>query len=370
MSARRFCDYAAAQGSVLTPERQRLQSRSRNLCWPERIPRSKCCSADSLPGRSRVKLYAPRERCGCGRPRYTNDKFGRQVELNMLFTTPPRTANDIRAFCARFNEGIRVEYKRNLDENVRQSMPKIVSSFANSLGGVLILGVNSQAGVPQAPIEGFEPAPREEIPLTLENIVIQNIYPSIFPRITEITSDVEGRRFVVIEIEDSEEAPHAIENSRTVYVRTGNAANPYELADVDSVIQLLRRRENPLRTRELLFQRAHVLGLNNATPQVQVSICPLMPKRALCAASDCWTFLRNTRYRGGHFFPLARLRRVQGGAAAFPDNECGEVNRYGFVLGRKHVSTAQRDAAQYLEFGDVFHLFVKTYWCSLGTQCS
>src|SRR5215813_11301494 len=101
----------------------------------------------------------------------------------MLFPLPPRTAEDIRAFCGRFNEGIRVEYKRNFDENVRRNMPKIVSSFANSLGGVLILGVNAVNGVPQEPIEGFEPEPREEVPLTVENLCIQNTHPAIFPKV-------------------------------------------------------------------------------------------------------------------------------------------------------------------------------------------
>src|SRR5207245_1253180 len=127
------------------------------------------------------------------------------------------------------------------------------------------LGVKAINGVPQEPVQGFESSPREELPLTIENICIKNINPAIFPRITEIASDAPGRKFVLIEVDESAEAPHAIENSTLVYVRTGNAANPFELADVNSVIELLRRRENPLRTRELLFQRSqtHIFGLNN-----------------------------------------------------------------------------------------------------------
>jgi predicted HTH transcriptional regulator len=226
----------------------------------------------------------------------------------MLFLNPPNTTEHVRAFCRRFSEGIRVEYKGNFDENVRRNLPKVLSSFANSLGGVLVIGVNAVNGVPQEPIEGFEPAAREEIPLTIENIAIQNIHPAIFPRITEIPGDVDGRRFIVVEIDESTDAPHAIENSTKVYVRTGNAANPYDLSDVDSVIELLRRRENPLHQRQVLLERAHVLGLDNAVPQVRISVCPVMPKRPLCSSADCWNFLRNTRYRGGHFFPVARIR--------------------------------------------------------------
>ena len=33
-----------------------------------------------------------------------------------------------------------MEYKRDLDQDVRDKLPQITSSFANSYGGVLILG--------------------------------------------------------------------------------------------------------------------------------------------------------------------------------------------------------------------------------------
>ena len=146
----------------------------------------------------------------------------------MLFLASPQNVADIRAFCARFNEGIRVEYKASFDENVRRAVPKVVSSFANSLGGVLIIGVTAVDGIPQNPIEGFVP-PAEELPLTVENLCIQGTNPPVFPKTTIINSDVANRVFLVIEVDESWEAPHAIENSKKVYVRTGNAANPYDL---------------------------------------------------------------------------------------------------------------------------------------------
>ena len=73
----------------------------------------------------------------------------------MLFLTTPQKAEDIREFCSRFNEGIRVEYKGTWNEEVRRKLPAIVCSFANTLGGVLIVGVKTLKGVPQQPIEGF-----------------------------------------------------------------------------------------------------------------------------------------------------------------------------------------------------------------------
>lgn len=284
----------------------------------------------------------------------------------MLFLTPPTEAGHIRAFCAQFNEGIRVEYKANFDENVRRNLPKVLSSFANSLGGVLILGVDANNGIPQAPIEGFEPPERDEIPLTIENICLQNIHPVLFPRVTQIQSDMPGRRFVVVEIEESVEAPHAIENSTRVYVRTGNAANPFQLADVDSVIDLLRRRENPLKVRTTLLERAHARNFagDDQSPQVHVSVCPVLPKRPLCSVMECWDFLHNTPYRGGRFFPRETLRRIGNGAASFGNGESGEVNSHGLVLGRRIIRSVLREGTQHLQFGDVFHLCLRVYLCA------
>ena len=59
--------------------------------------------------------------------------------------------SDIEAFCREWGEGVRVEYKREI-----QSLPKIISSFANTLGGIFIIGVetddNNKA---KFPIQGF-----------------------------------------------------------------------------------------------------------------------------------------------------------------------------------------------------------------------
>ena len=87
----------------------------------------------------------------------------------MLFLKPRNllTVEDIRRFCHSFDEGFRVEYKSSLDQNVRKALPKIISSFANSYGGVLILGVRTDQGSPVEPIEGFDKPNREELPLTI-----------------------------------------------------------------------------------------------------------------------------------------------------------------------------------------------------------
>jgi predicted HTH transcriptional regulator len=171
----------------------------------------------------------------------------------VIFLQSPITGQHVRDVCARFNEGLRVEYKSTFDANVTDELPKLVSSFANSQGGVLIVGIRAVNGVPQPPFEGFAPPPREEFPLTVENICLQNIHPPVFPRTRVVQSDVPNQVFVVIEVDESGEAPHAIENSKRVYIRTGSAANPYDLAEVDLIIDLMKRRQEPLEKRDRLL---------------------------------------------------------------------------------------------------------------------
>ena len=42
------------------------------------------------------------------------------------------TFSDVKDFCRKFGEGVRVEYKREI-----QHIPKTVSAFANTQGGVI-----------------------------------------------------------------------------------------------------------------------------------------------------------------------------------------------------------------------------------------
>jgi Schlafen, AlbA_2 len=256
----------------------------------------------------------------------------------MLFVTAPENAADVRAFCAKFHENIRVEYKSAFDENVRRSLPKVLSSFANSLGGVLIVGVETENGVAREPIQGF-PTPEEELPLTIENICLGNINPPIIPRIRVIPSDVAGLIFAIIEVEESWEAPHAIENSKKVYVRTGNAANPYEMASVDLIIELVRRRAKPEAKRQRLLSVAENRARHVVTEQTihaEISASPLYPRRALCTREDCWDFVANALYRGGRYFPYDTVRRVEDGVASFQaETEYGQVSMDGVLFVRR-----------------------------------
>lgn len=285
----------------------------------------------------------------------------------MLFLTPPETANDIRAFCRQFSEGIRVEYKSTFDENVRRHLPKVLSSFANSLGGVLIVGIEAPDGRPTEPIQGFV-TPAEELPLTIENICLTNINPPIIPCISIIPSDVDGRTFAIIEVEESWEAPHAIENSTKVYVRTGNAANPYKLADVDLIIELVRRRAKPEEKRERLLSIARNRASHAVTKETihaEINVSPTYPRHALCTRENCWDFISDTRFRGAHYFPFNAARRVEDGVASFDlGQEYGQVSMDGVLLVRRVMTLNREGPDNILRLAELFHPVFRLLHCA------
>jgi hypothetical protein len=286
----------------------------------------------------------------------------------MLFLTPPQDAAAIRAFCARFNEGLRVEYKSTFDENVRRNLPKIISSFANSLGGVLIVGINAENGIPQRPIQGFE-TPDEELGLTVENICLQGINPPVAPRTTVVPSDIESHVFLIIEVDESLEAPHAIENSRRVYVRTGNAANPYEGADVDLIIELFKRRTESNRKYERLLAAARKrAGTAVADSQIHmvVEVCPTYPRRTLCDRNQIWNFLNDARFRGARYYPLQTLRRIADGVGSFDQGEqYSQISAFGLLFVKRVLALHQQNnRPDVILVGEIFHPLLRLLHCA------
>jgi Putative DNA-binding domain len=301
----------------------------------------------------------------------------------MLFIDRPITVEHVKNFSATFSEGLRVEYKANFDGNVREKIAKVVSSFANSQGGVLVIGVNTLNGVPQPPFDGFAEPEREELRLTVENICLKGIYPPLLPEdITVVRSDITDCVFLIIEVDESSQAPHAIENTQKVYVRTGDASNPYDLAKVDLILDLVKRRSNPLGLRNKLIADAQerAKDLNNVgVPRIEISICPTYPRVALCAPTDIWTFLQQIQFMRPNMawlLPANSLLRVPDGAASLsPHLTVGtrqylELNKYGLLYAarpfgkRPWVNPA--DPLCQLTFGDLLHLLMRATTCALS----
>lgn len=201
--------------------------------------------------------------------------------------------NDIEVFCGEWGEGVRVEYKR---EMTSKSLPKIISSFANTQGGIFIIGVEAdkKQNKVKFPIQGI---PNEDgIEERMVQSAITGIHPAVTPEV--IIIDVPGEKgnvVVVVRVEESEQAPHAIQNARRVYVREGSVTQPHELADIGRIEYLLKRREEPQRTTRQILARIEERVKNHCShlesPNLELIARPVFPYRPLISPSEIHEFM-------------------------------------------------------------------------------
>ncbi len=141
------------------------------------------------------------------------------------------TYEDVAAFCKVFPESVRVEYKQDIIKNI----PKVISSFANTVGGIWVIGVETDkaTNLPKLPLVGMRR--RAGIEEQIVQSAQSGIYPPVTPDVRVL--DVPGKpdqMLAVVKVSESIEAPHAIEGSTRVYIRNASTTDPYELADISS----------------------------------------------------------------------------------------------------------------------------------------
>lgn len=239
----------------------------------------------------------------------------------MLFSKPiaDLTSSDVEEFCRRFREGLRIEYKSTFDNNVKQKLPRTLSSFANSYGGILIIGVLAKDGVPQEPFEGIKFDDREP-GLTVENICRDGVFPEMEFYHRLIPSRIPSKAFLIIEIPEARKAPHAIENSTQVYIRTGDSGKPTTLMELSLLERLLvRRREVSARWNEFFtgsWEIAKSTGVEQRYAYSEIRIGPLYPYRRLLEREQIYDFLSDSRNKDYSGFRLGEILRTPSGALA------------------------------------------------------
>ena len=170
-------------------------------------------------------------------------------------------------------EGVRVDYKVE-----PANIAKVVSSFANTAGGILIVGVKTDTNnMPIFPLVGYSARPGIEEQITQS--CYEGIYPPIIPLVKVIPLPTEPDRvLVIIKVHESIEAPHAIENSTRVYVRVNRTSNHVALADIDRIEYLFSRRLNAEKRRDGLIQKAYAMTAISP-PRLRVTIGPHYPDK-------------------------------------------------------------------------------------------
>lgn len=215
------------------------------------------------------------------------------------------TFEDVRAFCSLgLRESVALEYKREFSsKEPRKQIAKEIAAFANTHGGLLILGVGESADrLPEMEPQGHDLGndPRDAI----IQACYASILPPVLPEISEYLpnpSDPE-KGFLVIRVAPSDAAPHVMDDGRSVYERVldQSQAGPQfktERATLDRIQHMLTRRD---RNTSLQRQRAHLCTdrLTNAMRYVHgglemrpIVVATIGP--ALIEASTHLTDLRN-----------------------------------------------------------------------------
>lgn len=161
--------------------------------------------------------------------------------------------DDVQVFCEQeIAEGTQLDYKVDIPSD----LAKVVASFANTTGGLIIIGVADSDSKPVLPIAGMPGA--RGISERITEICRDNIYPPILPEISEFLPlpDSTKRGVVVLRVHQSMEAPHAIKNRSLVYIRTGSVSSPIELGDIDRIERMLRDRGRLEEKRESMIDRS------------------------------------------------------------------------------------------------------------------
>jgi hypothetical protein len=168
------------------------------------------------------------------------------------------TIQDIELFLL---SGARENTVFELKEQFPSKLEKVISSMANTSGGMILIGVEETAtGGGIVPIKGLPLGPglRERV----VEIGLNAIYPPVFPevRVVEFKSDPAltepDRAVVVIRVHESEEGGHAIDHRTAVYLRRDNVSDRIERATMEEIEWFHQKRQKSVAERGRIIQQA------------------------------------------------------------------------------------------------------------------
>ena len=143
-------------------------------------------------------------------------KFSYNIALmfiEQIFGTPRPSYKDLKDFLDSNMEDARVEFKRSVSEDIDKNLLGEVVAFANSQGGILIIGVTDS----ERQIVGCQ-----ETSDSIENHIIDKIEPSMAGLfVIETVETPQNNHVLIVEIENSPEI-HAVKLKRN------NKKEPFE----------------------------------------------------------------------------------------------------------------------------------------------
>lgn len=133
-------------------------------------------------------------------------------------------------------EGIELDYKKVFPD---KGLAKIIASFANTRGGVIILGIeeDKKTGLPIS-ANGIVPDKHDDRVYQY----VGNINP--IPKVVcHTTNEVHGKVFVLIRVFEGDETPYYVYNDSNIWIRTGNISKPIDIVSPEGAELLYKKSE-------------------------------------------------------------------------------------------------------------------------------
>lgn len=233
-----------------------------------------------------------------------------------------------------------------------------MSSLANTLGGIVIFGVETdENNMAILPIEGMPGL------LGIEERIVESAFTGINPPVTpevkvyDVPSKT-GNIVVLVRVNESPEAPHAIQNSTKVYIRVGSTT---QLADIDRIEYMLKRREKPQELSDRIINRiedrvADYWSLTiPSVPNLSLITRPVFPYRPLISPLEIYEYMRARQFIPfNDTAPDFGTRQVIGGVC-FVGIETllyQEINEHGIIYMRRMLHKSPFDAVDKLKDGE------------------
>ena len=306
----------------------------------------------------------------------------------MIFSKPIEsiTYEDVKNYIAQNErESVNLDYKEDFPGNLE----KAICAFANTYGGVVLIGVKDLDGYPVSTSEGIDF--KDGFVERITQISTANIFPPLVPEVQVATND--GKSFVIVRVPHGKEAPYTVKH-KYPYVRTGSVSMPEDLATYERLEWLRKQREQMLKLRENIlhemWQRCtnveKIHGVKIPFGAVSMEIGPLFPDGELVRPKELSDLLEKSIKNGyGASFPVrsSAPRSVKNGLVVsnFQENtqdfDYCEINSYGFVAfkkdlglqevavdekGNKNVSKQRFYLSRLLFYTDLFLNFSKSLY--------